>query len=90
MIVDGEQMRPIWQAEGKERVRVIDQRYLPHRLLMKDLETADDAIDAIKQMVVRGAPLIGATGAYGVYLAAVNSPGRLVDEKYLRARNVKK
>jgi methylthioribose-1-phosphate isomerase len=83
MLVDGVQMRPIWKVDGKEMVRVIDQRYLPHRLVMKDLETADDTMDAIKQMVVRGAPLIGATGAYGVYLAAVNSPGRLVGEKYL-------
>lgn len=84
MLVDGVQMRPIWKVDGKEIVQVIDQRYLPHQLIFKDLETADDTIDAIKQMVVRGAPLIGATGAYGVYLAAVNSPGRMVDEEYLR------
>jgi methylthioribose-1-phosphate isomerase len=84
MLVDGVQMRPIWKVDGKEIVQVIDQRYLPHQLIFKDLETADDTIDAIKQMVVRGAPLIGATGAYGVYLAAVNSSGRMVDEEYLR------
>jgi methylthioribose-1-phosphate isomerase len=84
MFVDGVQMRPIRQVDGKEIVQVIDQRYLPHQLIFKDLETAGDAIDAIKQMVVRGAPLIGATGAYGVYLAAVNSSGRMVDEEYLR------
>jgi methylthioribose-1-phosphate isomerase len=84
MIIDGVQMRPIWQIEGKEIVRVIDQRYLPHQLIFKDLKTVDDTIEAIKRMVVRGAPLIGATGAYGVFLAAVNSPGRLTQEIYLR------
>ncbi len=84
MLVDGVQMRPIWQVEGKEIVRVIDQRYLPHQLIFKDLKTVDDTIEAIRRMVVRGAPLIGATGAYGVFLAAVNSPGRLVEETYLR------
>ncbi len=85
MIIDGVQMRPIRQADGKEIVQVIDQRFLPHQLIFKDLKTVDDTIDAIKQMVVRGAPLIGATGAYGVYLAAVSSPGRSVDERHLCA-----
>jgi methylthioribose-1-phosphate isomerase len=84
MIVDGKQMRPIRQVEGKEIIQVIDQRYLPHQLIFKNLETVEDTIDAIKQMIVRGAPLIGATGAYGVFLAAVNSPGKTVDTPYLR------
>jgi methylthioribose-1-phosphate isomerase len=83
MIVDGKQMRPIRQVEGKEIVQVIDQRYLPHQLIFKNLETVNDTIDAIKQMVVRGAPLIGATGAYGVFLAAVNSPGQTAENRYL-------
>ncbi len=83
MLVDGVQMRPIQPVDGKEIVRVIDQRYLPHQLILKDLETVDDTIEAIKQMVVRGAPLIGATGAYGVFLASVNSPGRRAEKIYL-------
>jgi methylthioribose-1-phosphate isomerase len=84
MIVDGKQIRTIWKADGKEMVQVIDQRYLPHRLIIKDLETVEDTIDAIKQMAVRGAPLIGATGAFGVFLAAVNSPGKSADSHYLQ------
>jgi methylthioribose-1-phosphate isomerase len=84
MIVDGKHMRPIRQVKGKEIVQVIDQRYLPHQLIFKDLETVNDTIDAIKQMIVRGAPLIGATGAYGVFLAAVNSPGQTADTQHLR------
>ena len=69
MLVDNNQMRPIWFDEEKQTVRVIDQRMLPHRLVIADLTTVDQVIHAIKEMFVRGAPLIGATGAFGVYTA---------------------
>jgi methylthioribose-1-phosphate isomerase len=83
MNLNNKHMRPIWLVEEKGMIQVIDQRYLPHELIVKDLKTVNDTIDAIKQMVVRGAPLIGATGAYGVYLAAINSPGQAADDEYL-------
>ena len=54
-------------------VKVIDQRKLPYRFEISELRSADDAYVAIREMVVRGAPLIGATAAYGLYLAAKNS-----------------
>ncbi len=60
--------RTIWPTEDKY-VEVIDQRKLPHEFVVVKLETYDDAVDAIKEMIVRGAPLIGATAAYGIYLA---------------------
>ena len=75
MKVDGKQMRPIWLDESSQIVKVIDQRQLPHDLVIADLTTVDKVIEAIQDMVVRGAPLIGATGAYGVYVAAVNTLG---------------
>jgi len=75
MNVDGEPLRPIWLGDDPQIVNVIDQRYLPHEYTVLDLKTVDDTIMAIKEMVVRGAPLIGATGAYGVYLAALNAAG---------------
>jgi methylthioribose-1-phosphate isomerase len=62
--------RPIWLDEPAGDVRVIDQRRLPHEFATLALETVDDVIHAIQSMVVRGAPLIGVTAAYGVYLAA--------------------
>lgn len=74
MNVDGKPLRPIWLNDNPKVVNVIDQRYLPHEYIVLDLKTVDDTIMAIKEMVVRGAPLIGATGAYGVYLATVNAP----------------
>jgi methylthioribose-1-phosphate isomerase len=60
--------RTIWTTEDKY-VEVIDQRKLPHEFVTVKLETYEDAEDAIKEMIVRGAPLIGATAAYGIYLA---------------------
>lgn len=60
--------RTIWTTEDLY-VEVIDQRKLPHEFVVVKLETYDDAEDAIKSMTVRGAPLIGATAAYGIYLA---------------------
>jgi len=70
MKVDGRDMRPIWLEEATGNVKIIDQRKLPHSLAVVDLTEPEDAIEAIGKMLVRGAPLIGVTGAYGVYLAA--------------------
>jgi methylthioribose-1-phosphate isomerase len=61
--------RTIWTTEDKY-VEVIDQRKLPHEWVVEKLISYKDAEQAIKDMVVRGAPLIGATAAYGIYLAA--------------------
>lgn len=60
--------RTIWPTTDKY-VEVIDQRQLPHELVVVKLTTYKDAENAIKEMIVRGAPLIGATAAYGIYLA---------------------
>ncbi|MBU1170243.1 MAG: S-methyl-5-thioribose-1-phosphate isomerase [Proteobacteria bacterium] len=71
MRVDGKDVRPIWvNPQDDTVVQVIDQRKLPHEYVVADLKTVNQTIEAIKEMFVRGAPLIGATGAYGVYLAA--------------------
>ena len=62
--------RPIWQDDPRGPVKVIDQRRLPHERVEAELRTVDDAIYAIQTLMVRGAPLIGVTAAYGVVLAA--------------------
>ena len=72
MNVDGKQVRPIWLDEDGRTLKVIDQRQLPHRFVVAELKTVDEIIHAIREMFVRGAPLIGATGAYGVMIAAIN------------------
>ncbi|HEY9347321.1 MAG TPA: S-methyl-5-thioribose-1-phosphate isomerase, partial [Inquilinus sp.] len=69
MKIDGIPYRTIWPAEDGWRVVIIDQTRLPHGFETVVLETEDQAAHAIRSMQVRGAPLIGATGAYGLALA---------------------
>ena len=69
MRVDGKSMRSIWLETDGWSVGIIDQTALPHRLVTARLATLDDAAHAIRAMLVRGAPLIGATAAYCVCLA---------------------
>ena len=83
MNVDGKNMRPIWLAENGQTVQVIDQRALPHEMVVADLENLDDVIRAIREMYVRGAPLIGATAAWGVFLIVTSAPDDPVSQEYL-------
>src|SRR5580692_11825476 len=69
MKVDGKPMRSIWLEPDGWSVGVIDQTTLPHRFATARLATLDEAADAIRSMLIRGAPLIGATAAYGICLA---------------------
>ena len=69
MNVDGVPYRTIWLAKDGWSVKVIDQTRLPHELAVLRLRTLSDAAAAIQEMRVRGAPLIGATAAYGLCLA---------------------
>jgi methylthioribose-1-phosphate isomerase len=69
MKVNGKQMRSIWVEPDGVAVGVIDQTKLPHRFETIRLATVEDAARAIATMQVRGAPLIGATAAYGLWLA---------------------
>jgi methylthioribose-1-phosphate isomerase len=69
MNVNGKPMRTIWLEPDGATVGIIDQTLLPHRLTVVRLGSLDEAAHAIRAMLVRGAPLIGATAAYGVALA---------------------
>ena len=69
MKIDGKSYRTIWFENNK--VKIIDQTKLPHQFIIKDLKTVKDSIKAIKTMEVRGAPLIGATAAYGLVLSII-------------------
>ncbi len=84
MRVDGKDIRTIWLAEDQKSVKIIDQRKLPHEFIIVDLKTVDDAVRAIKEMYVRGAPLIGATGAYALYLATLNAPGGQITDDFFK------
>jgi len=74
MKVKGKHFRSIWLKEGNEKtVQIIDQRNLPHEFIIEDLNTVEETKNAIKEMHVRGAPLIGATAGFGMYLAALEA-----------------
>src|SRR5260370_40705303 len=74
MKVAGHPMRTIWLATDGRTVEIIDQTRLPHELVVARLARLDDAARAIREMQVRGAPLIGATAAYGMALAVAGDP----------------
>ena len=67
MKIDGKEYKTIWFENNI--VKIIDQTKLPHQFIIKELKTVKDAINAIKTMEVRGAPLIGGTAAFGITLA---------------------
>lgn len=86
MQINGENHQTIWlAAHDPNVVQIIDQRHLPHQLVIEDLRTVADAARAIREMHVRGAPLIGATAAYGLYLATLEAPenDRFLEESAL-------
>ena len=74
MRIDGRDYRTIWLDADGRRVHVIDQTRLPHRLETRLLSSSAEAARAIGDMIVRGAPLIGVTGAYGLALAIAEDP----------------
>ena len=71
MRIEGKEYQTIWFENNV--VKIIDQTKLPHQFIIKELKTVKDAINAIKVMEVRGAPLIGATAAYGMVLAIIEN-----------------
>lgn len=73
-----ESMRTIWYETEGDKVCIIDQTQLPHALQIITLETLADACRAITDMQVRGAPLIGITAAFGVYLSLKQNPQSLL------------
>jgi methylthioribose-1-phosphate isomerase len=74
MNISGKHYRTIWPVEDGHAVHVIDQTRLPFALAIRLLESAENAANAIQTMVVRGAPLIGVTAAYGLALAMRDDP----------------
>jgi len=74
MKIDGQAYRSIWPVNAGRAVEIIDQRKLPHVFEIVQLKQVEDAARAIRDMYVRGAPLIGATAAYGICLAMQKDP----------------
>jgi len=81
MLINGCSTHSIWLKQPG-LIQVFDQRYFPHEIRFFDIQTSEDAYFAIKEMVIRGAPLIGVTAAYGYYLACTEQ----TEADYLKAR----
>lgn len=74
MLINGKHHHTIWVNKTDESlIQVLDQRYFPHKIEVFDIRSTEDATFAIKEMVVRGAPLIGVTAAYGMYLGCIEA-----------------
>ena len=82
MKINGKAFRTIWFDNNI--VKIIDQTKLPHQFIIKDLKSIKDSINAIKAMEVRGAPLIGATAAYGLVLSIIEKN----DQSFLKKASV--
>ncbi|PID78148.1 MAG: S-methyl-5-thioribose-1-phosphate isomerase [Deltaproteobacteria bacterium] len=65
--------RPVWFCEKSRSIEVIDQRKLPHKYEVFSIRNSEDTVYAIREMIVRGAPLIGVTAAWGFYISLLNS-----------------
>jgi methylthioribose-1-phosphate isomerase len=74
--VGGQHFRTIWLKPANEQVvQLIDQRFLPHRFVIEEINTVEQMATAIREMHVRGAGLIGASAGYGMYLATIEAAG---------------
>lgn len=83
MKINGKHYQTIW-LKDEYTVQTFDQRYLPHQLVIEDLTKLEDFLVAIREMHVRGAPLIGATAAYGLYIATLEALQQPDFEAYLQ------
>lgn len=82
MRINNKHYQTIWEL-NESVIQVIDQRSLPHELIIEDLKSTRDFELAIREMHVRGAPLIGATAAYGVYMACLEASNASDFSQYL-------
>ena len=86
MKINGKPYTSIWdEGESSPRVYIIDQRPLPHRFEVEELDSLASCATAIREMHLRGAPLIGVAAAYGMYLAAREAPLKNWREHMLQA-----
>ena len=85
MIVKDKHLTTIWYDNSSDKIKIIDQRLLPHEIKFVELNTLQDVCFAIQDMQVRGAPLIGITAAYGIYIAARENS----DTNYLKDASIK-
>jgi methylthioribose-1-phosphate isomerase len=91
MLVKNKNYRTIWiDSENPKIINAIDQNLLPYKFRIMKLKTVNDIIKSIKNMSVRGAPLIGAAAAFGIYLATIEAGKKFNDVKSFSNYIIKK
>lgn len=81
MLINNKQYTTIWYESDSQKVFIIDQTKLPHEFVIKPLDNLQDYCSAIKDMLVRGAPLIGATAAYGLAMSLKDDPSEQAEQQ---------
>jgi len=81
MLINNKQHTTIWYESDSKKVFIIDQTKLPHEFVIKPLDSLQDYCVAIKDMLVRGAPLIGATAAYGLAMSLKDDPSEQAEQQ---------
>ena len=90
MLINGKEWQTIWLDQSKKYVKVIDQTKLPHEIEIKDIKSSEDAAIAIKDMIIRGAPLIGVMGAYGLMLGLMEDPSdKNLERTFLKIKSTR-
>jgi methylthioribose-1-phosphate isomerase len=85
MRIKGKHYRTIWEMENDPKIlQIIDQRLLPFNLEIVDLKTLNDFITAIKDMYLRGAPLIGVAAGYAMYIAGLEAKASQDFNSYIK------
>jgi methylthioribose-1-phosphate isomerase len=86
MKINNQSYETIWlKPDDSQTVQIIDQRFLPFKFIIEDIRTIEQMFLAIHDMHLRGAPLIGAAGAFGMYLSTLNSKEKNSTEFYIKA-----
>ena len=82
MLINNTHTTTIWYDDEDSNVSIIDQRLLPHEFVLRKLHNIDDFCFAIKDMLVRGAPLIGVTAAFGLAVALKTDASSAAEEAF--------
>ena len=90
MLINNKYFQTIWLNKDKNTVSVIDQTFLPHEIIVREIDSSDEAALAIKNMVIRGAPLIGVMGAYGLMFGLKENPSnKNLEETFLKLKSTR-
>lgn len=76
MLINDKEYRTIWLSDNNSSIEIIDQRFLPFKFIIEKIKSVSEMAAAIKEMHLRGAPLIGAAAGYGIYLAALEAKNK--------------